>query len=69
MGIHEFNDGFDEEPYIPSEEEEREMEKIFNEQRELDDKKQKLFSTRKLYTFNSEAHWIGWLKVNGIRWP
>lgn len=71
--------------YEPSDEELREMEELLRQEEELDtalsDSSMQNTSwhnfinrkndplNRVFYTFNSESHFIGWLRVNGIIWP
>ena len=57
---------FDEEVYIPDEEEQEEINEILNrEEKEICTKQPK---NRIYHLFQSEDHWIGWLRTNGIRW-
>ena len=62
------------ESYEPSEEELKEIEDLINKDAEEEAKegcgdcgtcKPK---NRIKYLFNSESHWIGWLKIHGIKW-
>ena len=50
--------------YIPDEEEQREINEILNAEAEQESK----VKNRIYHYFNSEDQWVGWLKVNGIRW-
>ena len=52
------------EPYEPSEEEQKEINEILNKE----EFKRSPKSNRIIYYFNSEDHWIGWLKTHGIKW-
>lgn len=53
----------DSDQYEPTDEEKEEIERMLNSE---DD--QIPFKHRDMFTFNSNSHWIGWLKVHGIIW-
>lgn len=57
----------DNDPYEPSEEERREIEEILRQEEDRESIFYKI-KNRKYYTFHSESHWAGWLKINGIKW-
>ena len=50
--------------YEPDEEEIKEIDKIFEEE----EKNNKLIKNRLTFVFNSNSHFEGWLRVNGIKW-
>lgn len=54
--------------YEPDEEEKREIEELLNNEDKLRDNNRPLVKNRLTFVFNSESHWAGWLKVNGIKW-
>ena len=55
-------DGFD-----PTEEEQKEFEELLKQDNLVEALVKKL-KNRSCYTFTSESHFAGWLKVNGIIW-
>lgn len=55
------------EPYEPSEEERMEIEELFAKEEEHKEKT-KIIRNRVYVHFNSEDHWIGWLRTHGIKW-
>lgn len=65
---------FDDNPYIPDEEEQNEINEILNREEEItcrkkiEEKPNERVKNRIYHLFNSEDHWIGWLRTNGIRW-
>lgn len=57
--------------YEPSEEEKEELEEILKQEFENKHKcydVRREIKDRKLFTFNSEDHFAGWLRTYGIRW-
>jgi hypothetical protein len=72
MSYEEIDEPFD--SYEPTEEEKREIEDILNDIGQLEDSLKKYegsnrrVKNRLFFLFNSEDHWKGWLKTNGIQW-
>ena len=63
-------DGFLDDAYEPSEEEKREIEEVLS-QRSSDEKaaiRSVKIKNRIYFHFNTEDHWKGWLRINGIAW-
>lgn len=63
--------GSSDEPYEPTEDERKEIEEILSQEQEKNEAKEEFqdrLKNRKFYTFNSESHFAGWLKINGIKW-
>ena len=54
--------------YEPSEEEKKEMEDILREEDKKKNLEKKHGKNRLTFTFLTESHWEGWLKINGIIW-
>lgn len=62
-----YRDDFSDDPYQPSEEEINELNEILKKE----DEKQllnKKIKNRVIQHFATQSHFIGWLKVNGIKW-
>lgn len=49
--------------YEPDENEMREIEEIINKEEQKIVCKNRLF-----FNFNTEDHWVGWLRIHGIKW-
>jgi len=57
--------------YEPSDEEKQELENLLNnteEERAAQENKQNRLKKRELFEFKSESHWIGWLRIHGMKW-
>ena len=55
--------------YIPDEDEQREIDEVLNrEELEKETALQPKVKNRVYHHFNSEDHWVGWLRINGISW-
>jgi len=62
MGNDEW-ESFNGDIYEPDENEKREIEEIINKEEQ-----KALYKNRLTYNFNTEDHWIGWLRIHGIKW-
>lgn len=58
--------GDPEDTYIPDEEEQREINEILNQEEQ--EREAPKVKNRIYHYFNSEDQFIGWLRINGIRW-
>jgi hypothetical protein len=67
MGLEE--DKLDD--YEPSEEERRDIEEILNHEAQKEKEENQILQKlkqRSVFTFKSDTHFEGWLKIHGIKW-
>jgi hypothetical protein len=57
----------DQSSYEPTREEQEELERMLREDEDMAVLAEKL-KNRKIFTFVSESHFEGWLKIHGIKW-
>ena len=65
--VQQYEEPFDDDTYVPDEEEQREINDILSKEEEQE-QEEKRPKNRIYHIFASEDHWAGWLKTNGIRW-
>jgi len=58
--------------YELDDDEKKEIENILNQHKEMSYEgynfKEPGTKNRLTYTYNSESHWAGWLRIHGIKW-
>ena len=58
-----------EDGYVPSEEEQKEIEEMLTREDQQHYNHRKFAAKNRLtFLFASPSHWSGWLKTNGIKW-
>jgi len=72
MGNDNFDDLHPADNYEPSEEELRELNEILNKEEEqkefLQEFRDVKVKNRIFFTYSTESHWAGWLRIHGIKW-